>query len=150
MRIKKRNRRSRIRGRRSCGWGRRQKHRGKGSQGGRGMAGTGKRAAQKRTYILKFFPNYFGKKGFKSLRNIKGKKLEAINLDDINRRIEEFSKKGIAKKTDDTFEINLQNFKILGNGEIKIKANINAGAASKKAIEKIKSAGGNINTQTKE
>jgi len=40
MKIKKRDKRSRIRGRRTIGKGSRKKRRGKGSRGGKGMAGT--------------------------------------------------------------------------------------------------------------
>ena len=147
MIIKKRTRRSRIRGRRGCGWGRRQKHRGKGSRGGHGMAGTGKRAGQRKTFILKFFPNYFGKNGFKSVNQKHKLKLESINIDDIERRLEKMEKRGIAKKINDSFEIDLHKFKILGNGETKLKLIIKAGAASEKAIQKIRSAGGDIKVE---
>ncbi|PIU75984.1 50S ribosomal protein L15 [Candidatus Pacearchaeota archaeon CG06_land_8_20_14_3_00_35_12] len=146
MKITKRNRRSRIRGRRGCGFGRRQKHRGKGSRGGVGMAGTGKRAAQKRTFILKYFPDYFGKRGFKSINQKSNKKFDVINLEGINKKMDEFLKKGIAKKTNDAFEIKLSKYKILGAGELKIKVIITAGAASKNAIEKVRAAGGDIKT----
>jgi ribosomal protein L15 len=43
VKIKKRDKRSRIRGRRTCGHGSRKKARGKGGKGGKGLAGTGKR-----------------------------------------------------------------------------------------------------------
>lgn len=144
MRVTKRSKRSRIRGRRGCGWGRRQKHRGSGSRGGRGMAGTGKRAGHRKTWVLKFFPDYFGKKGFKSVGQKNKKKLVSINIEDIAKKIEYFEKKNIAKKVNDSIEIDLRDFKILGNGETKLKLMIKAGAASEKAIQKIKSAGGDI------
>lgn len=144
MKIKKRTKRSRLRGRRGGGFGRRQKHRGKGSKGGKGMAGTGKRAGQKKTFILKYFPDYFGKRGFKSLKQKKKEKLESISLQDINRRLNEFLKTGQAKRTNDFFEIYLKKFKILGEGNLKIKALIKAGAASKSAKEKVRAAGGEI------
>jgi len=49
------------RGTRTCGWGGAQKHRGAGSRGGRGMAGSKK---QKWCRISKYFPDYFGQHGF--------------------------------------------------------------------------------------
>jgi len=147
MNVTKRSKRSRIRGRRGCGWGRRQKHRGKGSHGGKGMAGTGKRAGQKKTFVLKYFPNYFGKKGFKSIGQKNKKKLESINIEEIERKIDTFIKKGIAKKINDSFEVDLQHFKILGSGDTKLKLIIKAGAASEKAVQKIKAAGGDILTK---
>ena len=123
---KKRSKRSRIRGRRSCGYGFRKKHRGKGSKAGKGMAGTGKMAGQRKLFVLKYMPGYFGKKGFKS----KKKRLEIINLDEINNKI------GKEK------ELNLKNFKVLGKGNIKEKIVIHAKKFSKKAKDKIEAAGG--------
>jgi len=129
----KRSVRSRIRGRGGGGYGARKKHRGKGSTGGKGMSGTGKKAGQLRTYVLKYFPNYFGKRGFHSkIRN-----LDIINLKDIQLRKDEFLKAGIAKKTAEGIEINLQGYKVLSEGELKDKFLIKAGAFSKKASEKI-------------
>ena len=59
------------------GWGSKKKHRGSGNRGGFGMAGSGKRADQKKSLILKHFgKNYYGKKGFSSIK----KKLKAVNL----------------------------------------------------------------------
>jgi len=85
MKIKrKRNKRSRIRGRRTCGYGSRKKHRGKGSKGGKGMAGTGKRAGQKLTWLKKYMPDYLGKRGFISHKKLKRLKQEKIiTLDEI-------------------------------------------------------------------
>ncbi|MEM2954818.1 MAG: 50S ribosomal protein L15, partial [Candidatus Nanoarchaeia archaeon] len=95
---KKRSKRSRIRGRRSCGMGARNNLRGKGSYGGKGMAGTGKRAGQKHTWVLKYAPNYFGKKGFSSLKKLKKEKEQReINLDEIKEKLEYFIERGIAK-----------------------------------------------------
>src|SRR3989344_8355540 len=138
MKVKKRNKRSRIRGRRTCGFSAKL-HKGSGSHGGHGMAGSGKRADQKKTYVLKYLYPYFGK-----TRKLKPKKKpEAINLDDIDRNIEKFVKKGMAKETSEGFELNLENFKILGGaekkekGEIKRKMIIKAKAASKSAIQSV-------------
>jgi len=47
MKLKKRNKRSRIRGTRTCGWAMK-KHKGSGNRGGKGMSGTGKRADQRK------------------------------------------------------------------------------------------------------
>jgi len=137
----KRNKRSRLRGRKTCGWGSRKKHRGKGSYGGRGMAGTGKKAGQKSTFIHRYYEQYFGKKGFFSIK--KGK-LEIINLDNISKHIEKFIRDGVAKKTPEGIEINLSGYKILSKGDIKEKLIIKASAASEKTKEKIEKAGGRL------
>ncbi len=139
MRIKKkRSKRSRLRGRRTCGYGSRKKHRGKGSKGGKGMAGTGKRAGQKRTWVLKYDPNYLGKKGFTSQKKLRQrKKMKIINLSQIQEQIDN----GLIKKGG---EIKLKNYKVLSRGTLKDKLIIKATAYSKKAEEKIKKAGGKI------
>jgi len=143
--MKKRKKRSRLRGRRTCGFGSRKKHRGKGSRGGCGMAGTGKRAGQKITWLLKNMPNYLGKKELKSYRA----KLKAINLGDINERLDSLIKKGFAKKTSEGIEINLKDYKILGNGNINEPLIIKATSFSKSAEEKIKAKGGQAIAENK-
>jgi len=120
MKLKKRTKRSRIRGTRLCGYAAK-KHKGKGNRGGVGMAGTGKRADQKKTYILKYEKNYFGKKP-----KTKRTKEKVINVGDI---------KGKG-------EIILKGYKVLSGGEVKEKITIKADSFSKKAKEKIEKAGG--------
>jgi len=137
----KRSKRSRLRGRRTCGYGGRKKHRGKGSKAGKGMAGTGKRAGQKKTWIFKYEPDYLGKKGFKSMKKLR-KKSKIINLSEIQERLESFLKKGLAKKTNEGIELELKNYKILARGELKDKLIIKATSFSKKTEEKIKKSGG--------
>lgn len=136
-----RARRSRLRGRKTAGYGYKKKHRGKGSKGGKGMSGTGKKAGQKHTWVLKNFPEgYFGKKGFSPEKNT-GLRLNQINLDEIEQKIPQFIKKGIAKKTGNEIEINLKGYKVLSRGKLKEKVKIIASAFSAKAEEKIKEGG---------
>jgi large subunit ribosomal protein L15 len=136
----KRSKRSRVRGRKTCGGGNRKKRRGKGSKGGKGMAGTGKRAGHHVTFVNRYLPNYLGrKKGFTSLKKIKGKE---ITLFKISEQLDKFLKTGIAKKTDKGIEINLENYKILSQGKLKQPLIIKAISFSKAAVQKIKEAGG--------
>jgi len=141
--MSKRDKRSRLRGHRGGGYGARKKHRGSGSKGGKGMAGTGKKAGQKIIWVMKYMPNYLGRKGkgFVSLNQKKKSRLEEINLDIINKKIEEFSKKGLVKKTKEGLELNLEGYKILGAGNLKEKIIIKASAFSENAKEKISSSG---------
>lgn len=137
MKIKKRDKRSRLRGARTCGYGFRQKHKGHGNGGGFGMAGTGKRADHMKQRALEMakaagFKSYFGKQGFTSARGEK-RKVDQINLIDV--------KKNILKKSGE--KIDLSKHKILGKGD-GFKAEIIARAASKMAIEKMEKAGGKI------
>lgn len=140
IKIKRRSKRTRLRGSRTAYWGNRKKHKGTGMRGGAGMAGTGKKAGQKKTYILKNFPDYFGKKGM----GRKSEKLEVINVEDIEKNIENFIRKGKAKKIGKGIELDLKNYKILGDGDVKEKLIIKAQAISESAREKIEKAGGEI------
>ncbi|MEK6928879.1 MAG: uL15m family ribosomal protein [Nanoarchaeota archaeon] len=137
MKIKKRRKSSRYAGSQTAKRGSKKRTRGSGNQGGKGWAGTGKRADQKKTLVIKLTKgnNYFGKS--KALRrgNIPPS-LEVINVGTIEQRLSSFtSKEGF---------LDLSGYKILGDGDIKTKIKIKASAASKSAIEKIKKAGGEL------
>ncbi len=125
---KKRKKVSRMHGSHTHGRGGKKKARGSGHRGGFGLAGTGKRADQKKTLILNMDESYFGKDGL----NPKKIKYEEINVKDL----EKLSK---GKK-----DLDLKKFKILGDGEINTPLNIKAFGASKSAIKKIEKAGGTI------
>ncbi len=138
------------------GWGARKKHKKSGHRGGKGMAGSGKRADQKKTLVQKLYGNdYFGKQGITS-RGTKRDKSDRINIKDIEMNLGSYLRAGIAKKTDKGFEIDLSSYKILGDGETKNKLFIKSKEASESAKEKIKKSGGDIilvahkNTENKE
>ncbi len=123
----------------TAGTGARKNKRGSGCRGGIGMSGTGKRADHKKTLIQKLYGhNYFGKQGVTS-RGTKRDTRQRINVGEIQNKIEKF---GIKKG--DSWIIDLKNYKILGNGEIKNKLIVTCLEASKSAIEKIEKAGGKI------
>lgn len=141
MITKKRKKVSRMHGRGSGSHARgsRKKGRGSGHRGGKGMAGTGKRADQKKTLMTKLYGNsYFGKQGVTSRKTERDKR-KRINVGEININPEKYG-----KKTGDKYEISLENYKILGEGNINKKLIIKAKEASKTAIERVKSAGGQI------
>lgn len=138
---KKRKKSSRMqgRGRGTHGWGERKKHKKKGHYGGKGMSGTGKRADHKKTLVIKLFGNkYFGKQGITS-KGTERDKRKRINLKTIQENLETYG-----KKSGDKWEIELKDYKILGDGEVKDKLIIKAREASKSAIEKVKESGGEI------
>ncbi|HZX20112.1 MAG TPA: uL15m family ribosomal protein, partial [archaeon] len=115
-----------------------------GHHGGAGMAGTGKRADHKKTLINNLYGNdYFGKQGITS-KGTKRDRRKRINIGDIERNMQSYVKRGLAKKTKDGFELNLEDYKILGEGEIKNKVTVKAMEASESAIKKIESVGGKI------
>lgn len=144
--IIKRRKVTKYRGSHTHGGGSKKKRRGAGNRGGRGMAGSGKRADQKKPTILKLYGNsYFGKKGFNSKIR---KNIKSISIQTIENKIYNWLNKGILKKEGDLISINLKSMgynKLLGSGRIKNKYNIEVEYASKKAIEKIEKSGGKIN-----
>ncbi|MDO8459856.1 MAG: uL15m family ribosomal protein [Nanoarchaeota archaeon] len=143
MKVKKRRKSKRFRGSHTHGRGGKKKARGSGHRGGVGMAGTGKRADQRKTLVLNLFGNkYFGKTP--TLRRKPSPKPQDINIRNIVEGIDSFVKKGIAKENKGVYEINLKDYKILSVGDATIKMNIEAAAASKSAIDKVKKAGGEI------
>ena len=88
MPVHKRRKFTRMRGQRGHGWGAKKKHRGAGNRGGRGMAGSGKRADQKKPTILKLYGNeYFGKHGFNRPQKVI-EKIKAINLDKLQNKLD--------------------------------------------------------------
>lgn len=131
MVVRKRKKVRKLRGSRTYGWGSHKKHRGGGSRGGRGMAGLKK---HKKSWMLKYKPDHFGKRGFKVPIKAK-KKIKAINLKDIDI---------LAKRLNKT-EINLSELgyqKVLSIGKLTQPLTIKAKKFVKKAKEKIETAGG--------
>ena len=130
MTVKKGKKSNKLRGSRYHGYGTK-KHRGAGNRGGRGMAGSGKRADHKKQTIFKLFgTSYFGKHGFKRPTR-KIKVVNAINIMDL------------PKQT--TLNLTELGFnKLLGKGTPTMKHEIIVAAYSKKAKEKIEKAGGKI------
>src|SRR3990172_2568344 len=141
---KKRKKSSRMHGRGAGthGWGARKKHKKSGHRGGKGMAGTGKRADQKKTLITKLYGHsYFGKQGITSRKTERDKR-KRINLRDIGLNLAKYG-----KKTGETWHVNLPDYKILdadGDYIIRNKLIIKAESASKSAEEKVRKAGGEI------
>lgn len=137
-----------MRGTRTCGYGRVGQHRKTGQRAGRGKTTQWKKS--KRSFYLKQkelgFPDpdwIMGKKGFKRPQDmVRLYNVNAINVKDLDYSIE-----NIAKKSADTYNINLNDIniqKLLGRGQINKKINVSVNKASKKAIEKIEAAGGKV------
>jgi len=142
-----------MRGTRTHGYGRVGQHRKAGQRAGKGKTTQWKKS--KKSYYLKQkelgFPDPdwdFGKKGFKRPQDINRiYQVNALNVKDLDSKIEELTKNNIASKSGNTYTIDLKNVniqKILGRGEINKKINITVNKASKRAIEKIESAGGKV------
>ena len=148
MKLKHRTVRSRLRGTRRSGYGFGKKHRGHGSKGGKGMAGTGKKAGQKLTWVHAKAPDYFGKHGFTSIKNMKDT-TQVINLDRIHQSLDKFIHSGKAKKTPAGIELDLSGYKVLGRGNMTEKLILTSDAISASAKEAVEKAGGKVILSTK-
>jgi large subunit ribosomal protein L15 len=129
MKLNKRKKSKKMRGSRTHGHAAK-KTKGSGNRGGKGMAGTGKKAGQKLTFLHKYMPDYFGKRGITSRKSEK-KRNNVMNVGEIQNKY----KAG---------EVNLEDYKILGEGEVKDKYVVKAKSFSKQAGEKIEKAGGKM------
>lgn len=148
MSLNRRKKAIKFRGHHTHGYGSKKKHRGSGHQGGVGMAGTGKKADQKKTKIWKDV-NYFGRHGFVSKSNIK---INPINLFYIETHIDLLVKDGVVKKEGDNYKIDLKDLKcnkLLGSGTVTKKYNIITDYASASAIVKVEEAKGTVNVKNK-
>ena len=122
-----------MRGSFTCGYGSKKKHRGKGSKGGKGYAGSHKHHYIK---IIKQEPGHFGRRGFSSLR----KKASAVNVGEL-------------EKLSDKQEINLAEMgyqKLLGKGSVSRSITVTVDSASSIAKAKIEKAGGKLILQQEE
>ncbi len=150
MVVNRRKKFSRQRGSFTHGWGSKKKHRGAGNRGGKGLAGTGKRADSIKTLYWKD-KKYFGKHGFKHRGRTK-KNTKAMNIGYINERLDKFLASKSIVKEGDHYVVDLKKMgynKLLGAGKVVNKFKINVKYASGNAVEKIKQAGGEVILQVK-
>ena len=130
------------RGSTTHGWGSRKKHRGSGSRGGTGRAGSGKRAGHKKQlYTL-------GAHGFLPRRNTTTKIQRGINVGEFTFiKLEKLLEKKKITKQGEAYQITLTSLgygKLLGTGQPEGKLKIIAPAWSASAEEKVKAAGGEV------
>lgn len=143
--LNRRKKSIKFRGMHTHGYGSKKKHRGSGHQGGVGMAGTGKRADQKKPSIWKD-KEYFGRHGFHS----RFKQPKTLNIFYIEEHFEALMKDGKIKKEADFYLVNLSDLKadkLLGSGEATRKYKIIAQAASESAKSKVSEKGGSVETK---
>ena len=130
------------RGSRTCGYGRVGQHRKSGSKSYR-RAGRHKHLW---TYVVKYEPEYFGKKGFTSPQGLR-RTVKAINVGELIENIEKFQ----PKEEEGKIFVNLEKFgisKLLGSGRVTKPIVVKVASCSRTAAEKIREAGGQVLTQT--
>lgn len=144
MVVNKRKKNSRARGTWTHGHGEKKKRRGAGSRGGRGMAGTGKRADTRKPSI-ETNKKYFGKHGFIGRRNIPT--VSTINVGKLADTIETLVAQKHATKDAKGYHVNLTELgydKLLGAGTVSVSIHITVAKAVEGAIEKINKASGSV------
>jgi large subunit ribosomal protein L15 len=132
------------RGSRTHGFGKVGQHRGGGQRGGHGKAGFHK---HKWTYVIKYQPNHFGKKGFTSPKSLR-RNVSAINVGTLD----EIAGKLSARKEGKLF-IDLESLgytKLLGTGKVTKPLTVKVPSCSKSAADKIREAGGQILIESEE
>lgn len=136
------SRTKKFRGSRSHGRGTKS-GRGAGKIGGRGMAGLRKTGKMK---MLKYFPNYFGRYGFKRPQS-QVKANITINVFELQENLENFVEKGFAVKEGDGYSVDLTKAgfdKLLGSGDIDVPVKVTVSQISDKARDKIEASGGSV------
>lgn len=139
----KRSKNSRQRGSHTHGWGAKKKHRGKGSQGGAGMAGTGKRADVKKPSVWKN-TKYFGRHGFTFNAVKQG---PSISVRSLQAALPELVAKGAATESNGTYTVDLKALgyaKLIATGHATSPINVTAQKATARAVERIEAAGGSV------
>ncbi len=144
--VVRRKRKSRkLRGRtRTMGWGSIGQHRKAGSRGGKGAVGFHK---HKWMWVIKYFPDWYGKRGFTPRNPSFMEEIKEISLKDLSDLIEKLRLGNQLEYSGDKIKIDLIKLgynKLTGTGKITIPVQVITKYATKKAIEKIKSVGGEV------
>lgn len=132
------------RGSRTHGYGRVGQHRKSGSKGMR-KVGRHKHAW---SYVIKYNPEYFGKKGFTSPKSVRSI-VNVINVGELDEMIEKFH----GEQKEGKIFIDLESLgytKLLGTGKVTKPLLVKVASYSNSAAEKIKEAGGEILAESKE
>jgi len=145
MVVRRRRKSRKLRGRtRTMGWGRIGQHRKSGSRGGRGAAGMHKHMW---TWVIKYAPSWFGKKGFNPPRIRVGYKPDTMNLGELQELVDKLEASGKARREGELIVVDLASMgihKLLGRGTIKKPVKVIVPHASEHAIAKVEEVGGTV------
>ena len=146
MALRKRRKSSRFRGSHTHGRGGKKKARGSGHRGGVGMSGTGKRADHRKSLVLNLYgSDYFGSD--KTLRRGHiAPPAPVINLGELSVNLKSMLARGSAVEKKGVIEVDLSEYKLLGDGELPKgkKLAITAKSASASAVEAVEKSGSTI------
>jgi len=132
----------RMRGSRTCGWGQIGQHRKGGKKGGK-KTGLHK---QGWTYVIKHEPDYFGKRGFTSLKGL-SRKINAINVGELDELAAKLAAEKKLERRGKKVFLDLDKLgydKLLGMGKIAKPILVKVAFHSGEAAKKVEEAGGQI------
>lgn len=146
MVVRKEKKSRKLRGRtRTMSWGRVGQHRKSGSRGGFGAVGFHK---HKFIWIIKYAPNWYGKHGFVSVKQVKKyRHIKTINVGELNELAKTLIARNTAVKEGDLIVIDtiqLGYDKVLGEGVVTLPLKVIAKSMSELAKKKIEEAGGTV------
>ncbi len=142
MVVRREKKSRKMHGYRNRGWGSIGQHRKSGSRGGRGAAGMHK---HKWSWVMKYFKDWFGKKGF--VPRGEGAEVRAINISDLNEIVKKMIQSNTAVTENGKIVVDLSKMginKLLGSGSIEFPVKVLVSSYSKKAKEKVEKIGGVI------
>ncbi|MFP3219547.1 MAG: uL15m family ribosomal protein [Candidatus Marsarchaeota archaeon] len=124
-----------YRGKRSMGYGRVGKHRGKGARGGTGKSGYHKGKWSLTIKLAKEGVRVYGRHGFHSVSPTRLRTINLYELDEISKGKEEIDLGALGYQ------------KLLGKGELTHPVRVKVEKASARAVELVKQAGGVVITE---
>ncbi|RLG82736.1 MAG: 50S ribosomal protein L15 [Thermoprotei archaeon] len=144
MVVRREKKSRKMHGYRTRGWGSVGQHRKSGSKGGVGAAGFHKHYW---SWVVKYFPDWFGKRGFTPRGPEHTPEHNVINVGRINEIVEEMLRRREVMKEDGMIVVDVASMgysKVLGEGKIRYPVKLIALRVSRKAEEKIRAAGGTV------
>jgi len=144
MVVRREKKSRKMHGYRNRGWGSIGQHRKAGSRGGVGAAGMHKHYW---SWVIKYFPDWFGKRGFTPRGPEHTPVVTVINVGQVAELASDMIRKGIAEYEENKIVIDTTKMgiaKVLGEGKISIPVKLIAYNVSEKARKKIEEAGGEV------
>ncbi|MCS7099133.1 MAG: 50S ribosomal protein L15, partial [Sulfolobales archaeon] len=132
MVVRRRKKSRSMRGIRTHGYGSIGQHRKSGSRGGKGAAGMHK---HKWSWVVKYFPDWYGKRGFTYPVRMK-EEYQAINVGELNELVRQLVSDGKIHREGEFFVLDLSSLgysKLLGRGKVDFKLKVAVYRATKEA-----------------
>lgn len=140
--VRKLKKSRKLRGSRTVGYGRQGQHR-KNSQKGEKKRGRHKGGW---SYVLRYMPDYWGKRGFRSIQSLQHK-INVINVGNLGMLTEKLEAQNQLERKDGKILLDLDKLgytKLLGTGNVTTPMLVKISAHSASAAKKIEEAGGQI------